>query len=187
MRAFAAACPERQIVQHSVAQLSWRQNLALIEKLANSDRRLWYAAKTLEHGWSSNILALQIDAQAHRRHGKAQTNFPATLPPSSFANACPDAEDVKQLVSHLLSFSWRYSSASSMPGPEDRLRRMRPIRAPTCTCACTQSARLMRGFGRARNPTWIPGRPHRLRQIAEGRMVACDCAQSDPARIAAMS
>ena len=81
MRAFAAAWPDRQIVQHTVAQLSWRQNLALIEKLASSDDRLWYATKTLEHGWSSNILALQIDAQAHRRHGKAQTNFPATLPP----------------------------------------------------------------------------------------------------------
>ena len=31
MRAFAAAWPDRQIVQHTVAQLSWRQNLALIE------------------------------------------------------------------------------------------------------------------------------------------------------------
>lgn len=81
MRAFAAAWPEREIVQHTVAQLSWRQNLALIEKLANSRDRLWYAAKTLEHGWSSNILTLQIEAQAHRRQGKAQTNFPATLPP----------------------------------------------------------------------------------------------------------
>jgi len=82
MRAFAAAWPERAIVQQTVAQLSWRQNLALIEKLANSRDRLWYAAQTLEHGWSSNILMLQIEAQAHRRQGKAQTNFPATLPPS---------------------------------------------------------------------------------------------------------
>ena len=78
MRAFAAAWPEREIVQQSVAQLSWRQNLALIEKLANSQDRLWYAAKTLEHGWSSNILTLQIEAQAHRRQGKAQTNFPSS-------------------------------------------------------------------------------------------------------------
>ena len=93
MRAFAAAWPERQIVQHTVAQLSWRQNLALIEKLANSDDRLWYAAKTLEHGWSSNILALQIDAQAHRRHGKAQTNFPATLPPSGSDKAVQVVKD----------------------------------------------------------------------------------------------
>lgn len=82
MRAFAAAWPEREIVQRTVAQLSWRQNLALIEKLADSRDRLWYAAKTLEHGWSSNILTLQIEAQAHRRQGKAQTNFPATLPPT---------------------------------------------------------------------------------------------------------
>lgn len=82
MRAFAAAWPERQFVQQTVAQLSWRQNLVLIEKLANSHDRLWYAARTVEHGWSSNILAVQIEAQAHRRAGKAQTNFPATLPPT---------------------------------------------------------------------------------------------------------
>jgi|CXWL01.1.fsa_nt_gi predicted nuclease of restriction endonuclease-like (RecB) superfamily len=83
MRAFAAAWPEREIVQRTVAQLSWRQNLVLIEELANSRDRLWYAAKTLEHGWSSNILTLQIEAQAHRRQGKAQTNFLATLPPTN--------------------------------------------------------------------------------------------------------
>lgn len=82
MRAFASAWPEREIVQRTVAQLSWRQNPALIEKLADSRDRLWYAAKTLEHGWSSNILTIQIEAQAHRRQGKALTNFPATLPPT---------------------------------------------------------------------------------------------------------
>jgi predicted nuclease of restriction endonuclease-like (RecB) superfamily len=61
--------------------LSWRQNLALLEKLRNSEERLWYASKTLEHGWSSNILAFQIEAHAHLRQGKAQTNLPARLPP----------------------------------------------------------------------------------------------------------
>jgi len=81
MRAFAAAWPDRQIVQASLAQLSWYHHLALLEKLDRPEPRLWYAAKALEHGWSRNILALQIQAQAHRRQGKAQTNFPATLPP----------------------------------------------------------------------------------------------------------
>lgn len=79
MRAFAAAWPERSIVQASLAQLTWYHHIALLEKLDDPASRLWYAARTLEHGWSRNILALQIDAQAHRRHGKAQTNFPATL------------------------------------------------------------------------------------------------------------
>jgi predicted nuclease of restriction endonuclease-like (RecB) superfamily len=81
MRAFAAAWPDRQIVQASLAQLSWYHHIALLEKLDRPEQRLWYAAKALEHGWSRNILAFQIQAQAHRRQGKAQTNFPATLPP----------------------------------------------------------------------------------------------------------
>ncbi len=81
MRAFAAAWPDRQIVQASLAQLPWYHHIALLEKLDRPEPRLWYAARTLEHGWSRNILALQIKARAHRRHGKAQTNFPATLPP----------------------------------------------------------------------------------------------------------
>lgn len=81
MRAFAAAWPDRNIVQASLAQLTWYHHIALLEKLDSPEPRLWYAAKTLEHGWSRNILAFQIETQAHRRHGKAQTNFPATLPP----------------------------------------------------------------------------------------------------------
>lgn len=82
MRAFASAWPKREIVQGSLAQLTWYHHIALIEKLESRESRLWYAAKTLEHGWSRNMLAVQIEAQAHRRQGKAQTNFPATLPPT---------------------------------------------------------------------------------------------------------
>jgi len=80
MRAFAAAWPERALVQQTVAQLTWGQNIVLLEKLDQDQDRLWYAARTLEHGWSRNILSLQIEGQAHLRQGRAQTNFPATLP-----------------------------------------------------------------------------------------------------------
>ena len=81
MRAFATAWPDRELVQRTVAQLSWGQNIVLLEKLTHDDDRLWYAARTLEHGWSRDMLGLQIRGQAHLRHGKAQNNFPATLPP----------------------------------------------------------------------------------------------------------
>ena len=80
MRAFAAAWPDRELVQQTVAQLTWGQNIVLLEKLDQDQDRLWYAARTLEHGWSRNILSLQIEGQAHLRQGRAQTNFPATLP-----------------------------------------------------------------------------------------------------------
>lgn len=81
MRAFAAVWLDRQVVQRSVAQLTWGQNITLLEKLSNAEDRLWYAAKTIEHGWSRNVLAVQIQGQAQLRHGKAQNNFPTTLPP----------------------------------------------------------------------------------------------------------
>lgn len=40
MRAFAAAWPNRSIVQRVVAQLPWRQNIALLERLDNVETRL---------------------------------------------------------------------------------------------------------------------------------------------------
>lgn len=81
MRAFAAAWPDREVVQAALAQVTWYHNITLLEKLDTPEERLWYAARTVEHGWSRNILAMQIETRARLRHGKAQNNFPATLPP----------------------------------------------------------------------------------------------------------
>lgn len=81
MRGFAAAWPERSIVQEVLAQLTWYHNIALLEKLPDAEQRCWYARQALQNGWSRNILAFQIQSQAIARYGKAQNNFPATLPP----------------------------------------------------------------------------------------------------------
>ena len=82
MRKFAAAWPDRAIVQRTVAQIPWRSNLALMDKLAEPDLRLWYAEKTLELGLSRDMLVVQIESSLHEREGQAQHNFPATLPPA---------------------------------------------------------------------------------------------------------
>ncbi len=82
MRAFAAAWPERAIVQEALAQLPWYHHIAILEKLDDPAERLWYARQAMEHGWSHNILALQIHGRAHERQGKAITNFRDTLPPA---------------------------------------------------------------------------------------------------------
>ena len=81
MRAFASAWPKHEVVQASLAQVTWYHNLTLLEKLSTPEERLWYAAKTVEHGWSRSILVLKIDGHSHLRHAQAQNNFPATLPP----------------------------------------------------------------------------------------------------------
>jgi hypothetical protein len=43
MRAFAKAWPDLEIVQGRLAQMSWRHQIALLEKLDDPEMRLWYA------------------------------------------------------------------------------------------------------------------------------------------------
>jgi predicted nuclease of restriction endonuclease-like (RecB) superfamily len=65
----------------AVAEIPWGHNVWLMEKVKNPILRLWYARKTIEHGWSRAVLTHQIDAGLHQRVGKAVTNFQQTLPP----------------------------------------------------------------------------------------------------------
>ncbi len=80
MRAFAAAWPDPAFVQQPAAQLPWFHHCLLLDKLFTAEKRLWYAAKAVEHGWSRDVLALQIGSGLHERQGKAVTNFAQTLP-----------------------------------------------------------------------------------------------------------
>jgi predicted nuclease of restriction endonuclease-like (RecB) superfamily len=80
MRRFAEDCPERAFGQQPADQLPWFHVVVLLTRLSGTDEREWYAAKTIEHGWSRNVLGLQIEARARQREGKAVTNFPARLP-----------------------------------------------------------------------------------------------------------
>jgi len=80
MRAFSAAWRKKTIVQEVLAQITWYQNIALLEKLKKPEERLWYARAAAAGGWSREILVLQIEQGAHRRQGKAITNFKMTLP-----------------------------------------------------------------------------------------------------------
>ena len=82
MRAFAAAWPERSIVQEPLARIPWYHHIALMEKCRTPAERLWYARQSAEQGWSHNILSIQIGSRVHERQGKAVTNFAATLPPA---------------------------------------------------------------------------------------------------------
>ncbi len=82
MRAFAAAWPDMSIVQEALAQIPWYHHIALLEKCQDAAIRLWYARQSAAHGWSHNILRLQIESHAHERQGKAISNFSLTLPPA---------------------------------------------------------------------------------------------------------
>jgi predicted nuclease of restriction endonuclease-like (RecB) superfamily len=80
MRAFAVAWPDEDFVQEVLAQLPWYTHIALLDKLETREERRWYAQKAIEHGWSRNVMVLQIEAEAMKRTGAALTNFKARLP-----------------------------------------------------------------------------------------------------------
>ncbi len=82
MRSLAEAYPEGLIVQQLVAQIPWGHNVRILDYVKNPQQREWYISQTLEHGWSRNILVMQIEKGLHKRSGKAVTNFQQTLPPS---------------------------------------------------------------------------------------------------------
>lgn len=81
MRKFAECWPDFEIVQQVVAQIPWRTNRMLLDKLNTQEERLWYAHETIENGWSSNVLELQIQNRLMERAGKSVNNFPVALPP----------------------------------------------------------------------------------------------------------
>ena len=81
MRQFAESWPERDAIhQQPVGELPWGTNLVLLTKLKQREERLAYAAATLKHGWSRNMLSLHIEQGTVARAGKALTNFERTLP-----------------------------------------------------------------------------------------------------------
>lgn len=81
MRALAQAWPGPGFVQQPAAQLPWFHLCTLLDRVKGAVERDWYAAKALEHGWSRNVLAMQIETAAHLRAGSAITNFSERLPP----------------------------------------------------------------------------------------------------------
>ena len=60
--------------------MTWYHNITLIQKVKGPNERLWYAEAAVHHGWSRNVLALQVESQLYQRQGRALTNFQRTLP-----------------------------------------------------------------------------------------------------------
>jgi predicted nuclease of restriction endonuclease-like (RecB) superfamily len=82
-----------------VLALPWGHNIVLLEKVDTIEDRLWYARQTTIHGWSRSVLVAQIETQAHKRQGKALTNFDRTLPQ-------PQSDLARQLLKDPYTFEF---------------------------------------------------------------------------------
>ncbi len=82
MRQFASVYADKQFVQEVLAQISWYNNLTLIQKVKDDEVRKWYTVKSIENGWSQAVLVHQIESNLYARsETKKLTNFTNTLQP----------------------------------------------------------------------------------------------------------
>ncbi|MGP9781609.1 hypothetical protein CQ010_02145 [Arthrobacter sp. MYb211] len=93
MKSLAEAWPGSVMLQAPLATLPWYHHIALLEKLDNSEARLWYASRAIEEGWSRNSLVHEIATHLHERSGKAVTNFHDRLPESAATLAQESIKD----------------------------------------------------------------------------------------------
>jgi predicted nuclease of restriction endonuclease-like (RecB) superfamily len=79
MRKLAALYPDFRMVQQAVAQIPWGHIIRLMELVTGEKERDWYIHKTIEHGWSRDILVMQIESRLFHRQKKGVSNFSQTL------------------------------------------------------------------------------------------------------------
>ena len=80
MRAFAEAWPNREFVQQVVAQISWGNNVVLLDRVKDIEQRKAYARLAAENGWSRSTLVREIANNAAANFGRSTNNFALTMP-----------------------------------------------------------------------------------------------------------
>jgi predicted nuclease of restriction endonuclease-like (RecB) superfamily len=80
MKTFAESWPDWAIGQQLVDQIPWSHNMVILQQIKEIEPRLWYIKKTIENGWSRNVLILQIESKLYERQGGALSNFEQALP-----------------------------------------------------------------------------------------------------------
>lgn len=136
MRKFAECWPDFEIVQRVVAQIPWRSNISLMDKLNDEESRIWYAEKTIENGWSKSVLDMQIQSRLLERTGKSVNNFPIALPPA-------DSDMADQIFKDPYLFDFL---GTDMPRREVEIERQLtepytefPVGVGTGLCVCRQA------------------------------------------------
>ncbi len=80
------------IVSDWLVRVPWGHHRIIIDKCGgDAAKALFYVRKTVENGWSRNVLGIEIAGDLYGRAGKAVTNFALTMPK-------PDSDLAQQLT-----------------------------------------------------------------------------------------
>ncbi|MCL2020077.1 MAG: DUF1016 N-terminal domain-containing protein [Oscillospiraceae bacterium] len=70
MSKFAKMFPDFETVQSLTAQLTWKHNTTLLDKIKDREIYLWYAKRNRESGWSVDTLKEQIENNLYERQAE---------------------------------------------------------------------------------------------------------------------
>ena len=91
MKKFYKELSEDKKVQMASAQIPWSHNMLILDKIKDTQERLWYMEKCVENGWSVDVLEIQINTNLYKRQGNQikDNNFKEKLvsPLSDLANS----------------------------------------------------------------------------------------------------
>ena len=71
---------QHPIVPQAVAQLPWGHNRLIVSKVKEVAEALFYCQATIQHGWSREVLEMQLESKFIQRAGNSTHNFDNTLP-----------------------------------------------------------------------------------------------------------
>ena len=74
------AVSQMDMIEKMVKSIPWGHNQRIAYKCKSIPEALFYVQKTMDNGWSRNVLEHQIDSGLYGRQGKAITNFQLKLP-----------------------------------------------------------------------------------------------------------
>lgn len=63
-----------------ISLVPWGHIRYILDKGFTSEKALFYVLKTIEYGWSRNMLLNMMSAELYEAEGKSINNFPATMP-----------------------------------------------------------------------------------------------------------
>lgn len=91
-KAVADKGPVPPLVGDLLVRIPWGHHMLIIDKCGgDAAKALFYVRKTVENGWSRNVLGIEIAGDLYGRAGRAVTNFALTMPK-------PDSDLAQQLT-----------------------------------------------------------------------------------------
>lgn len=76
----AAQTKQTHSVVDYISLVPWGHIRFILDKKFSSKKSLYYILKTIEYGWSRNMLLNMMAAELYESEGKSINNFPTTLP-----------------------------------------------------------------------------------------------------------